>query len=89
MDKVAYTPHQQYQITLWIENLFPEREVFVMLPTVQGAVQVGPQWQAVETFEATTDQRLMAGSVIKLDHRVTVDWIMAITTPDYFQAFPD
>ena len=88
IDKVTYTPDNKYQLTLWIENLFPEREVFVMLPLVQGAIQVGPQWQEVKTIEATRNLRLTAGSVIALTGRITVDWIMEITTPNYFQAFP-
>ncbi len=88
VDKITYTADNRYQLTLWIENLFPEREVFVMMPLVQGAVQVGPQWQEVKTTEATRDSRLTAGSVIPLTDRITVDWLMEITTPNYFQAFP-
>ncbi len=88
VDKVTYTPEGKYQLTLWIENLFPEREVFVMMPSVQNAVQVGPQWHTVKTTEATLNPSLLAGSVIKLTERVTVDWIMEITTSNYFQAFP-
>ncbi|NJO15764.1 MAG: hypothetical protein HC877_08460 [Thioploca sp.] len=88
VDKITYTADNRYQLTLWIENLFPEREVFVMMPLVQGAVQVGPQWQEVKTTEATRDSRLTAGSVIPLTGRITVDWLMEITTPNYFQAFP-
>ena len=88
VDKVTYTADNRYQLTLWIENLFPEREVFVMMPLVQGSVQVGPQWQEVKTTEATRDSRLTAGSVIPLTNRITVDWLMEITTPNYFQAFP-
>lgn len=88
VDKVTHTPDNKYQLTLWIENLFPEREVFVMIPLVQGAIQVGPQWHKVKTIEATRDRRLTAGSVIALTDRITVNWIMEITTPNYFQAFP-
>lgn len=88
VDKVTYTADNRYQLTLWIENLFPEREVFVMMPSVQGAIQVGPQWQEVKTTEATRDPRLTAGSVIPLTNRITVDWIMEITKSNYFQAFP-
>jgi hypothetical protein len=88
VDKVTHTPDNKYQLTLWIENLFPEREVFVMIPLVQGAIQVGSQWHKVKTIEATRDRRLTAGSVIALTDRITVNWTMEITTSNYFQAFP-
>lgn len=88
VDQITYTPDKKYQLTLWIENLLPERDAFVMLPSVQGAIQVGSQWQALETSEATRNSRLSEGSVINLTERITVGWIMDIPELNYFQAFP-
>jgi hypothetical protein len=76
LDKVVYTSDGRYQITLWIENLFPEYDIFVMLPQVRVFIQVGSQWQEIAATEATTDPHLKQGTVINLKQKVTVDWIV-------------
>lgn len=88
IEDVSYSQDGRYQVRLWIENLMPEKPVYVMMPTVQGAVQVGAGWQAVESRDATSDPALREGSVLRLDRRVRVDWLLDITQSDYFQAFP-
>ena len=76
LDKVVYTTDGRYQITLWIENLFPEYDIFLMLPQVRVFIQVGSQWQEVSATEATADPHLKQGTVINLKEKVSVDWIV-------------
>ena len=76
LDKVVYTADGRYKITLWIENLFPEYDIFLMLPQVRVFIQVGTQWQEVAATEATTDPRFKQGTVINLKDKITVDWIV-------------
>jgi hypothetical protein len=88
VDDVGYTADGKYRVRLVLDNLFPEYEIFVMTPSVQGYVQVGPRWQEVKTVEATEDPRLKEGSVVHLRDQLHVEWVMDIPMLDYFQAFP-
>lgn len=87
LEKVIYTPKGGYQITLWMENLFPEYDLFLMIPTVRIFLQVGTQWQEVPAQEATVDPHLQEGRVINLKDRITVDWVIADNDMkvDYFE----
>ncbi len=76
LDKVVYTPDGRYKITVWMENLFPEYDIFLMIPQLRIFIQVGTQWQEVPAVEATDDPNLPEGHVINLKDRVTVDWII-------------
>lgn len=88
IDDVTYSQDGRYQVRLWIENLMPEVQVYAMMPTVQGSVQVGSGWQEVESRDATREPGLQEGSVLRLDRRVRVDWLLDIPQTGYFQAFP-
>lgn len=85
---VSYTPDGKYKVTIWMENVFPEYELYLMMPTVRTFIQVGPQWHEVKTVEATRDPRLKEGTVVNLKDRITVDWIVDIQTKDYFELLP-
>jgi hypothetical protein len=76
LDQVVYTTDGDYKITLWLENLFPEYDIFLMIPPVRIFIQVGTQWQEVAATEATTDLHFQQGTVINLKDKITVDWIV-------------
>lgn len=82
---VSYTPDGKYKVRLWMENLFPEHDMYLMIPTVNGYIQIGSLWQEVPTFEATRDPALRHGRVILLKERVYVDWVLDIQTRNYFE----
>jgi hypothetical protein len=88
VDDITYTPDGKYKVTLWIENVFPEYDFYLMVPTVRGFIQVGPQWQEVKTVEAIPDRGLRAGTVVNLKEKIRVSWVLDIETKDYFELLP-
>jgi putative ABC transport system ATP-binding protein/macrolide transport system ATP-binding/permease protein/lipoprotein-releasing system ATP-binding protein len=47
VEDVAYGPDRSYLLTLYVQNLEPNEELFVMAPEVRALVQVGLVWQEV------------------------------------------
>jgi putative ABC transport system ATP-binding protein/macrolide transport system ATP-binding/permease protein/lipoprotein-releasing system ATP-binding protein len=47
VEDVAYGPDRSYLVTLYAQNLEPNKDLFVMAPEVRALVQVGLQWQEV------------------------------------------
>jgi putative ABC transport system ATP-binding protein/macrolide transport system ATP-binding/permease protein/lipoprotein-releasing system ATP-binding protein len=47
VEDLAYGPDRSYVLTLYAQNLDPDRDLFVMTPKVRAFVQVGLQWQEV------------------------------------------
>ena len=47
VEDVAYGPDRSYLLTLYVQNLEPDKDLFVMAPEVRALVQVGLQWQEV------------------------------------------
>lgn len=83
---VAYTADGRYRFTVWMENVFPEHDLYVMMPTPRIFVQVGPQWSEVPAFEATANPALSQGTVVSLKDKLTVNWIMEVPPGlDYFE----
>jgi len=87
LDQVHYTRDGKYDVTTWIENAFPEHPAYVMLPTLRGYIQVGPQWKEVPGIEPT-QTRWTEGTVIKLDSRVESERVFDIREKDYFELIP-
>jgi hypothetical protein len=88
VDDITLTPDNKYKVTVWIENVFPEYDFYLMVPTLRGFIQVGPQWQEVKTVEATTDPGLREGTVVNLKDKIKVSWVIDIQTKDYFELLP-
>jgi ABC-type lipoprotein export system ATPase subunit len=47
IEDIAYGPDRSYLLTLYVQNLEPDTDLFVMAPEVRALVQVGLQWQEV------------------------------------------
>lgn len=85
---VVHTADGKYRVTIYIENVYPEYDMYVLLPQVQTLVQVGPMWQEVPTYDPGTN-RLRAGTVIKLKERITFDRIFELPKDkEYFELIP-
>ncbi len=84
---VAHTPDGKYRVTLWMENVFPEHDLYFMLPSVRAFVQVGSQWKEVPAKEVPSTH-LTEGTVINLKERITTDRLVEIRVPDYAQLIP-
>jgi putative ABC transport system ATP-binding protein/macrolide transport system ATP-binding/permease protein/lipoprotein-releasing system ATP-binding protein len=65
VDDLAYGPERSYRLTVYVQNLEPEQDLFVMAPEVRAFVQVGLVWQEVP-LRSEDDQQ---GRVV----RVTAD----------------
>jgi putative ABC transport system ATP-binding protein/macrolide transport system ATP-binding/permease protein/lipoprotein-releasing system ATP-binding protein len=52
IDDIAYGPGSSYSLSIYLENLAPDRPVFAMSPAVRAYVQVGLTWQEVPSKPA-------------------------------------
>lgn len=85
---VAQTPEGNYRVTIFIENVYPEYDMYVLLPQVRTSAQVGPMWQEVPTSDPGTNT-LRSGTVIKLTQRITFDRIFELPKDkEYFELLP-
>ncbi len=62
IDNLAYGPDGAYLLTLYLRNVSPNRDLFVLSPSVRGFVQVGSRWDEMPVKPA--DNQL--GSVVQL-----------------------
>jgi hypothetical protein len=85
---VRHTPEGNYRVTIYLENVYPEFDMFAMIPQVRAFAQSGPQWKEVESTDSP-GARLVAGNVVNLKERITFDRIFVIPPDgDYFQLLP-
>lgn len=83
----AYTPDGRYRFTFYMENVFPEYDMYAMVPAVRAFIQVGPQWKEVPAREAP-DSKVRSGTVIKLTERVMYEAVVDFTEKDYVELLP-
>jgi ABC-type lipoprotein export system ATPase subunit len=62
IDDITYGPGRDYRLTLFVQNLDPERELSVMAPEVRAYVQVGAEWREVPLRPADDQE----GRTVKL-----------------------
>lgn len=85
---VVHTSEGRYRVTIFLENVFPEYDMFVMVPTLRAFVQSGPQWKEVPVLEAK-GAGPASGTVINLKQRITFDRDFDIPPAgDYFELLP-
>lgn len=85
---VQYTPEGKYRVTIYMENVYPEFDMFAMIPPVRVFAQSGPQWKEVESTDPP-GARLSAGTVVNLKERITFDRIFVIPPGgDFFELLP-
>jgi hypothetical protein len=87
VDNVKYTSDNRYRVSVWMENAFPEHDIYLMLPTIRTYVQVGPQWKEVPSAEPAGAQ-WSEGTVVKLEGKITAERIADIQEKDYFELLP-
>lgn len=87
VDNVKYTPDNRYHVSVWMENAFPEHDLYVMLPTLRTFIQVGPRWKEVPSTEPGGAQ-WSEGTVVKLQGKVTAERVADIREKDYFELLP-
>lgn len=84
----VHMPDGRYKVTIYIENVYPEYDMYIMLPQLRAFAQSGPMWREVPT-EEPRDARWRSGSVVHLKERITFDRIFEIPKGvDWFEALP-
>lgn len=76
LDQVTVNADGRYRVTIWMENLYPEHEMFFMVPSVRGYLQVGPRWQQIPVVAAEDGNSRVPGSVINLSDRIYLDLLL-------------
>lgn len=84
---VVHTPDGRYEVTLFLENVYPEYDMHVMVPQVRTFAQSGPMWREVPT-EEPKDTLWRSGSVVHLTKRITFTRIFDVPKGDWFQLLP-
>ena len=74
---IVHTPGARYRASFYVENAYPEYDMFVMLPHVRVFAQSGFAWKEVPATEPP-DARWRSGSVVHLKERVTFDRIFDV-----------
>lgn len=85
IDDIKYDPAKGYRVRFTIQNAFDE-PLYVMMPTVEAFIQVGPQWAAVPVAEP--QQANAEGSVVRLVGSRNVDRLIAVERIDYTELIP-
>lgn len=84
---VGFAPNGRYRVTIYLENVYPEYDLYVMIPPVRVFVQSGPQWKEVPAADSP-GSRYAAGIVVHLKERITVERIFEVPPGDYFELLP-
>ena len=85
---VQHTLEGNYRVTIYMENVYPEFDMFAMIPPIRVFVQSGPQWKEVESTDAP-GARLSVGTVVNLKERIVFDRIFAVPPGgDYYEMLP-
>lgn len=85
---VGHTGDGRYRVTIYMENVYPEYDMYVMVPQIRVFAQSGPMWREVPV-EEPKDARWRAGSVVHLTERITFDRIFDVPKEgDWSQLLP-
>lgn len=87
IDDVSYTPDGKYRVRMWLDNVFPEHDFYVMAPAIRVFVQIGPRWVEVPAREAS-DEPLSEGTVVNLKQKTYAGRVFEIPHSDYFELLP-
>jgi macrolide transport system ATP-binding/permease protein/lipoprotein-releasing system ATP-binding protein len=71
VEDLAYVPKGSYLLTLYVENTDPERDLFVLAPSVRVHVQVEHGWEEVPSRPADRQE----GRVIRLSGRHKFEYV--------------
>lgn len=82
IDSITYQPESRYRIQFRLQNALDE-PIYVMMPSVQGYVQVRAGWQPIPTEEAKNEAQ--EGTVVKLTDEHPAVWIATVDEADYMQ----
>lgn len=85
IEEIRHQPDGRYRTRFILQNAFDE-PIYVMMPAVEAAIQVGPRWVVVPVAEPPAEA--MEGSVVRLVGERTTDRFIAIGPADYTESIP-
>lgn len=74
---VAHTADGRYKVTIVVENVYPEYDMYLLLPQIATFAQVGPMWQEVPVRDPGASGP-RAGTVVKLAGRITFEQVFEL-----------
>lgn len=85
IEDIRHQPDGSYRVRFIIQNAFDE-PLYVMMPTVDAAIQVGPRWSEIQVTEPPAER--VEGSVVRLVGERTADRFLKIEQTDYTESIP-
>jgi hypothetical protein len=85
IDTIRFDPVRGYRTRFIVQNASDE-PIYVMMPAVEAAIQVGPLWVNVPVAEPAQDAS--EGSVVRLVGERTADRFVTIERTDYTESIP-
>lgn len=85
IDEIRHQADGGYRARFVIQNAFDE-PLYVMMPTVAAAIQVGAQWAPVPVAEAVDERH--EGTVVRLVGERTADRFLTIEPTNYAESIP-
>lgn len=85
---VDYAEAGGYRMTVWMENVFPEHDFFVMAPAIRAFIQVGPRWVEMPVKELRRADLLASGSVVNLKDKRHAGIVFDVTEREFFDLLP-
>jgi len=85
IDDINHQQDGRYRVRFIIQNAGDE-PIYVMMPTVEGEIQVGPRWVGIQAAEPPESQ--MEASVVRLVGDRATDRFLTINRTDYTESIP-
>ncbi|AGA34372.1 hypothetical protein TVNIR_2734 [Thioalkalivibrio nitratireducens DSM 14787] len=91
VEDIRLRPDGRYEVTLWMENVSDENDLYLLVPNVSAYIQVGYRWRELPLEHIPGPDGLLPGMVVNLrDHlRITQQYLLDVP-PDaeYRKLFP-
>lgn len=91
VEDIQIRPDGRYHVTLWIENVSDDNDLYLLVPKVSAYIQVGYRWREVPLEHVPGSDGLLPDMVINLrDHlRITQQYLLHVPPDDgYRELFP-
>lgn len=85
IEDIRHQSDGRYRVRFIVQNAFDE-PLYVMMPTVEAYIQVGPQWREIPVAEPAEER--IEGSVVRLVGERTADRLLTLERDDYTESIP-
>lgn len=85
IEDIRHQPDGRHRVRFIIQNAFDD-PLYVMMPTVEAFIQVGPQWSEIPVTEPA--EARVEGSVVRLVGERTAERLLTLERTDYTESIP-